>query len=389
MIDFVTIATPLVERGFRVTPVSPETKMGVMKNWTNWQITTPDEVVKYSTGKYAHHNVGVVGKRGVGRDMFLDIDADGVVERIEAESKHKMPTTYTVASRPGSVPFKLHFYFKQTMYSWKMFAKFVDSENPWLSKNVNVRDLSRLEKSKSGQMLHPTLYDVKGIGGGALVVGAGSVRDTGEIYTCVTDAPVIDIPDWLVDWLVRDIKRYLADKQREKEAKARERVATGTIAVEDIYAFLNSRAGSLASLGHKGLELERNLVYQVKTFCDGGEGFAESESGQRLIRKIAANDWTFGNASWFYLTGDKKTEGMVIYKRPSKFDSIVEVMQTFPKQISVADAFTRIAEEMALHGFPFDRRKDKDALLKARKRAGLTVSADGLYWERAAEANEV
>jgi len=56
-VDFVAIATPLVERGFRVTPVHPETKMGVMKNWPNWQITTPTEVLEYSTGKYANHNV--------------------------------------------------------------------------------------------------------------------------------------------------------------------------------------------------------------------------------------------------------------------------------------------------------------------------------------------
>src|SRR5450759_1884008 len=31
-VDFVAVATPLVERGFRVTSVHPETKMGVMKN---------------------------------------------------------------------------------------------------------------------------------------------------------------------------------------------------------------------------------------------------------------------------------------------------------------------------------------------------------------------
>jgi hypothetical protein len=34
--------------------------MGVMKNWQNWQITSAEEVLKYSTGKYANYNVGVV-----------------------------------------------------------------------------------------------------------------------------------------------------------------------------------------------------------------------------------------------------------------------------------------------------------------------------------------
>ena len=47
-IDFVAIATPLVERGFRVTPVHPETKSGVMRNWQNHQATTPDEVLRHA-----------------------------------------------------------------------------------------------------------------------------------------------------------------------------------------------------------------------------------------------------------------------------------------------------------------------------------------------------
>jgi Bifunctional DNA primase/polymerase, N-terminal len=73
-IDFVSIATPLVNRGFRVTPVHPETKMGVMKNWQKFQLTTIEDVRKYAK-YFPHHNVGVVGKRGVGRHCFLDVGA--------------------------------------------------------------------------------------------------------------------------------------------------------------------------------------------------------------------------------------------------------------------------------------------------------------------------
>src|SRR6266704_6720732 len=79
MPDYVQIATPLVKRGFRVTPVHPQTKSGVMKNWQDHQATTPEEVLNHAK-YYPNHNVGVVGKRGVGRHMFLDIDAEGVVE---------------------------------------------------------------------------------------------------------------------------------------------------------------------------------------------------------------------------------------------------------------------------------------------------------------------
>ena len=172
--DYVAIATPLVARGFRVTPVHPETKSGVMKNWQNHQATTPAEVLKHAK-YYPNHNVGVVGKRGVGRHMFLDIDADGVLERIETETGYKMPQTYTVWSRPESAPYKSHFYFTQTEYSFKRFGS-------WNAKNINVRDLTRLERSRSGRLIHTTLYDVKGIGGGHLsseqVVSATLARST-------------------------------------------------------------------------------------------------------------------------------------------------------------------------------------------------------------------
>lgn len=108
-VDFVAIAIPLVERGFRVTPVHPETKMGVMKNWQKFQLITPEMVQEYAK-YFPHRNVGIVGKRGVGRHCFLDVDAPGVVERIENETCQTMPKGYRVKSSPNSKPYKTHFY---------------------------------------------------------------------------------------------------------------------------------------------------------------------------------------------------------------------------------------------------------------------------------------
>jgi hypothetical protein len=118
-VDFFAIAAPLIERGFRVTPVHPESKAPVLKNWPKHQITTLAELKTFveKNPKYVSHSVGVVGKRGPRRHCFIDIDADGVVERIEKDTGHKMPKTYTVSSRPQSAPYKRHFYFFQTAYS--------------------------------------------------------------------------------------------------------------------------------------------------------------------------------------------------------------------------------------------------------------------------------
>ena len=110
----VEIGTPLIKKGFRLTPVHPLTKMGVFRNWGNHQATTVEKLQEYACtadGKYADHGVGVVGKRGIGRHMFVDIDAKGVVERIEQATGQKMPATYTVQSRPQTMKHKKHFYF--------------------------------------------------------------------------------------------------------------------------------------------------------------------------------------------------------------------------------------------------------------------------------------
>jgi hypothetical protein len=206
-VDFVAIATPLVERGFRVTPVHPETKMGVMKNWQKFQLTTIDDIRKYAE-YFPHHNIGVVGKRGVGRHCFLDVDALGVAERIENDTKQTMPKGYRVKSSPKSKPYKTHFYFKQTPYSFEKFGG-------WEAVNSNVKDMTTFDEEGK----HPTLYDLKGVGGGSLVVGAGSVKQTCEVYTCVDDGPVPEIPNWLVDWLVKDIEKYWDAVDAEKAAK--------------------------------------------------------------------------------------------------------------------------------------------------------------------------
>ena len=311
-IDFVSIATPLVNRGFRVTPVHPETKMGVMKNWQNWQITTPAEVLKYSKGKYANHNVGVVGKRGVGRHCFPDVDAPGVVERIENETKHEMPKGYRVKSSPTSKPYKTHFYFKQTAYSFEKFGG-------WDAVNSNVKDMTTLDDDGK----HPTLYDLKGVGGGSLVVGAGSVKENREVYTCVDDSPVPEIPNWLVDWLVKDIDKYWDAVDAEKAAKLalkeaeqkkytpdervqmrRKNLPEGfDIYFEDRYAYLCWRAFKLSSMGLRAKALEVALTDLLQNDVVAGKEYVQTDKGRSMVHKLANNpSLKPGNGSWFYKT---------------------------------------------------------------------------------------
>jgi hypothetical protein len=389
--DYIEIATPLVERGFRVTPVHPETKSAVMKNWPHHQATTPEEVLQHAK-YYPHHNVGVVGKRGVGRHCFLDIDADGVLNRIESETGHKMPQTYTVCSRPDSAPYKRHYYFTQTVYSFNALGG-------WHSKNMNVKDMRRLEKSRSGIMMHPTVYDVKGVGGGSLVVGAGSVRDNGEIYKCIDDSPVVPIPHWLVDWLVADFNKYRVAKDEEQKQTLKMKCAAAAIPdehreefrkqgnpdgfdihEEDIYDFLRWRAFSYAALGETEDTIAERLTYQVIRFCEGGAAFAKSDHGQELIRKIAGEKRRIGNATWFYKRRKKKIDIHCLTATAYKTTAIKEIIQGLPDRISKNDALERIRVGLDRNGFSFDPRRDKNKLMEARKAVGFRV--DGLWWKR-------
>jgi hypothetical protein len=394
--DFRAIALPLIERGFRLTPLSPETKQGVMRNWQNFQLTSPEDIEKFAK-YFPHHNVGVVGKRSVGRHCFLDIDADGVLARIESDTGHKMPQTYTVASRPVTKPFKRHYYFTQTEYSFRRFGA-------WASKNLNVRDLTRLELSpRSGLMIHPTLYDMKGVGGGSLVVAAGSVRDDGkETYACVDDSSVAPIPDWLVDWIVADFRRYRILKDRENEQKFKAKAETlrlgnverrklrkqnaadgFDIAEEDTYDFLRWRASTFSGLGITGNVLCQNLVYQARCFCENGAAWAESERGQATIDKIAREKRHVGDATFFYKLSDESRDGLRLTKAEevSKRSVIREALAEFPDFIPAGEAIERIRRALELDGFDFDPRRDKNALQEIREEFGFSVRGHG-HWER-------
>ncbi len=261
--DYLSIATAAIERGFKVTPVSPAEKRGVLPRWNRHPSTNLSEIMQHAKD-YPTHNVGVVGRRGIGNEMFLDVDAEGVLEQIEREAGHRMPSTYTVASRPQSAPWKRHYYFKQTAYSVQAFCT-----------ETNVKDLTLLKDGK-----HPTRYDLKGVGGGGLVVAAGSVRADGEVYAVIHDAPVMPVPDWLVDWLCKDTHKYKSQLARArakeftriKEAQLEAatngaKVMKHVVSQDGVHDFLSSRAGSLARLGTRRSSIERMLGEQAEDFC--------------------------------------------------------------------------------------------------------------------------
>jgi hypothetical protein len=395
--NYLQVATKQLERGFKVCPVHPLQKRGVLWNQYRQPATTISEVMQHAKD-FSDYNVGVVGVRGIGNLCFLDIDADGVTERIQQETSQQMPMTYTVSSRPQSAPWKRHFYFRQTAYSVSR-----------LRREANRKDTTRLVASENtGAQMHPTEYDLKGVGGGGLVVAAGSVRKDGETYSVLNDVPVVDIPDWLVNWLVEDLSKYRSVCTKERhdralavaaipasEKAARQGMADGSafdVSESDIYVFLNWRAFQFAAMGIEGKTLEKVLIRQVEKFCAGGKKFVESEDGKRKVHEAAFNKvLKTGNASFFNRLGQKKraamSEGLKLFAGPpSRKSLLVAALKRFPNRVTVADGYRRLQDALVGTGFAIDgeTKAGQKAVLEARKAAGFDAkqTSSGWVWVR-------
>jgi hypothetical protein len=396
-VDYVAIAKAALDRGFRITPVHPLEKRGLLYNWNKHPTTVLSEVFQQARD-FPTHNVGIVGRRGVGNHCFLDIDATGVIERMEQETGQKLPLTYTVCSRPQTAPWKTHYYFKQTAYSVAR-----------LRKEANRKDTTKWVMSeKTGAQMHPTMYDLKGVGGGGLVVAAGSIRKSGEIYTTVNDVDVVDIPDWLVNWLIDDLAEYRSECAKERHEHAAtagaipESVRTARqeqgdesafdVSEADIYLFLNWRASQFAAMGTDGKMLEKVLIQQVGKFCAGGRSFVETDAGKRQIHRAAVNKrLKIGNASFFNRLGQRKrgtlSEGLKLFAAPPTRKSLmVAALNGFPERVSAEDGYRRLQEALAGTRFVVDARTKagQKAVREARKEAGFRAeqTAAGWMWAR-------
>ena len=312
---------------------------------------------------------------------------------------------YRVKSSPTSKPYKTHFYFTQTPYSFEHFGG-------WDAVNSNVKDMTTLDDDGK----HPTLYDLKGVGGGSLVVGAGSVKQTGEVYTCVDDGPVPEIPHWLVDWLVKDIDSYWdavdaerATKLALKEAEQKkytpgERVQMRRknlpegfdIYLEDRYEYLYKRACTLSSMGLRAKALEVALTDLLENDVVGGKEYAQTDKGKSMLRKLANNpSLKPGNGSWFYKTKEKRPKRraptvstlsdrrsiVIKVKTQTCIEAMVKIIEGFPDRLTATDAYDRI--EAGLAGrFPFDRKGKRDQVYVSRARARARFGLAGRMWVR-------
>ena len=370
--------------------MKPEPEKAGEFGWNNLAYYADAATHRCLALKFPDHNAAVISRRGIGNLMFLDIDADGMLETIEKETGQKLARiTFSVCSRPQSAPYKRHFYFRQTKYS---VAK-------WRKEN-NVRDITKWVPDKNNNLIHPTLFDVKGVGGGGYVVAPGSVRASGEVYTVIDDLSVIDVPDWLIDWLAKQITAWNSAKRKEQLEYA---TKVGALSqseqcalqkandpsgfkypASEIYPFMNWRAANLASHSVNKKYIQRQIIEEINRDFAGGRAYTTSDEGKAKIRGMVASK-KLGTIHWDWVGSKKKAifVGTKILAPQTRHSILVAAMQKFPSSISSSDGYQRLQEALIGTGFQLAKGPAAEkAVSQVRRAAGYSAlrTRDGWIW---------
>lgn len=164
------IAELLIPRGVPISPVRPGTKRAFLPQWPA-TATTDLETIKTWDAAYPDHNAAAVALAIEGGTWFLELDNVDVVAQIKAETGHDMKEiqTFKVRSRPG----RAHYYFRHNAASLSL-GNIPQTHGEWSARLNN-------EYVVAPKSVHP---------------------DTGKEYEAMNDNPIIEAPQWLIDWLI-------------------------------------------------------------------------------------------------------------------------------------------------------------------------------------------
>jgi len=181
---FESIATPLIERHWRVAPCLPKSKTvdgSLVPDPLNQRSTDPHQIHEWGV-RSPNANVCVYAVQEEGGLLFLDKDgAESIRQKYEQESGKKFPATLLVQSSvvpddKGGTISKGHWYFLQT-------ARTIAMQN-------------NIAEGKTGGLFSLRLHN-------QYVASIGSIHpETGLPYIIVEDNPVVPMPDDFLDWLI-------------------------------------------------------------------------------------------------------------------------------------------------------------------------------------------
>jgi hypothetical protein len=169
-------AAILIARGIPVAPLPPRTKIAALKNWESLATSDAEKLANLNPDRDG--NTAAVAHAEIGGFCFFEVDRPNFHEQIQKQTGHNFPETFVVSSSPGKG--RGHFYWKHTPKSIAL-------------GNAQAADADGEIWSFRGDRRY--------------VVGPLSVKETGEIYTIVKDVPIVEIPDWLVEYCAKSQKK--------------------------------------------------------------------------------------------------------------------------------------------------------------------------------------
>jgi hypothetical protein len=150
-----------INRGLSIHPVKPRGKEPLLNRWPEMASSDPQQIEAWQE-QFSGCNFGAAAS-----DDICILESDDV-NTLRDKLSRQLPTTYTVQARAN----RPHIYFRQTE-----------------------------ESRAAGNLDLPGIFEFKQRN--RYVVAEGSTHPTGATYTCIVDAPIVEIPDWLVADLVK------------------------------------------------------------------------------------------------------------------------------------------------------------------------------------------
>jgi Bifunctional DNA primase/polymerase, N-terminal/Primase C terminal 1 (PriCT-1) len=227
--SFKDLALPMAKMGVPVIRLMPKSKIAIDKGWQDLATTDEAKILAWDS-ETPNCNAACVAKNDSVCFLETDRPGGGVIAEYEQETGEKFKT-FTVSSSPGH----FHFYFKQTDAS---------------------RALGALVQGPGGIPFGSFRQH------NAYVVAPGSIHpETGKPYRVMIDAPIIPIPDSLINWL-----RSKIQGKQEKPATAdgpRQLVPHGFI-----HAAITSEAGRLRKFGYEPEAIRSALLDWAHANCE-------------------------------------------------------------------------------------------------------------------------
>jgi hypothetical protein len=259
--SFFDIAKPMAERGVPQIRLRVREKRALDAGWPDMATTDVEKLSALSVQSPLSNSASVAQAK-LGGFWFLEVDSKDVVPRIETETGQKMPDTFRVRSRPG----RGHFYWKQTPASIAMgniSQSYVKGQD-WSARVDN-------QYVVSANSIHP---------------------DSGEPYVALRDEPIVEAPDWLINWLM--------SQKVEKKASAVEDVPrneAGLVPHGSLHGYLLHHAGKLRAMGLGQSNIESSLLELVHA---NGQPPIDDTKVRQMAKSICAN----------YAAGTDKTLAM-------------------------------------------------------------------------------